>query len=246
VRRSRWKNKLDIRERRPFGYIVGKDTQDVILSRLKKAKCMSVATPFVPAALPNTAAVPTDYIWRLSLGQYHEMIRVGILTDDDPVELLDGWLVYKMPKNPPHRVATRMLRQALERITPPGWYVDSQEPVTLDNSEPEPDGMVVRGETKQYLDRHPGPQDLALLAEVSDTTLQRDRGSKKRLFARARIPVYWIVNLIDRQIEVYSDPTGPAEQPDYRQRHDYGIKDSVPLLINGQEVGRIAVEEVVP
>jgi hypothetical protein len=58
------------------------------------------------------------------------MIRAGILIDDDPVELLEGWLVCKMPKNPSYRVATRLIRQALERLVPAAWYVDSQEPIT--------------------------------------------------------------------------------------------------------------------
>jgi hypothetical protein len=190
--------------------------------------------------------VPTDFIWRLSVDQYHEMIRAGILTDDDPVELLEGWLVYKMPKNPPHRIATRLTRASLERIIVAGWYVESQEPITTEDSEPEPDVGVVRGDTRQYMDRHPGPQDLALVVEVSEATLQRDRGWKKRLYAQANIPVYWIVNLIDRQVEVYTDPTGPAEQPDYRQRQIYQATDAVPVVIDGREIGRIAVCELLP
>jgi len=182
----------------------------------------------------------------MSLEQYHSMIRMGILTDDDPVELLDGWLVEKMPKKPPHRVSTRLTRQALERIVPAGWHVDSQEPVTLGNSEPEPDVAVVRGEPRDYLEAHPGPGDLALLVEVADTTLQRDQGPKKRVYARARIPIYWIVNLPDNRLEVYSEPYGSAEEADYRQRQDLGPSDTVALVIDGQEVGRIAVCDLLP
>lgn len=61
---------------------------------------------------------------------------------------------------------------------PDGWYVDAQEPITLDDSEPEPDVVVVRGNTRDYLDRHPDPQDLALVVEVADSTLERDRTAK--------------------------------------------------------------------
>jgi Uma2 family endonuclease len=202
-----------------------------------------------PSALLNTersAAVPTDLIWRLRVDQYHAMIRTGILTDDDPVELLDGWLVSKMPKNPPHRVVTRLIRQALESLVPAGWYVDTQEPITTADSEPEPDVVVVRGETRQYLDRHPEPEDVALVVEVADTTLQRDRTSKKRLYARAGIAVYWIVNLPERRYEVYSDPSGPVRRPDYRQHQDYGMSDTIPVVIEGVEVGRLAVHELLP
>lgn len=207
---------------------------------------MSVTTPSVPPASENSTLVPIDVIWRFSIDQYHAMIRAGILTEDDPVELLEGWLVTKMPKNPHHRVATRLIRQALEGIIPTGWYVDTQEPLTTADSEPEPDVMVVRGETRQYLDRHPGPQDVALVVEVADSTLQRDRLLKKRLYAAAGIPLYWIVNLLDSQIEVYSEPSGPREQPDYRQQQNYGLSDSVPVVIEGHELGHLAVRDLLP
>jgi Uma2 family endonuclease len=207
---------------------------------------MSLISSITPTPLRAPPAVPTDPIWRLSIDQYHEMIRNGILTDDDPVELLEGWLVYKMPKNPSHRAVTRLTRQALEALLPAGWYVDSQEPVTIGDSEPEPDVVVVRGETRDYSDRHPGPQDLGLLVEVADTTLHRDRGSKKRLYAGAAIPCYWIINLLESQIEVYTDPSGPAEAPNYRQRQDFKRGDDMPVSIGGREVGRISVQALLP
>jgi len=207
---------------------------------------MVVTRQTVQPRVERCAAVPPDVIWRLSVDQYHAMIHTGILTDDDPVELLEGWLVAKMPKNPPHRAVTRLLRQVLERLVPAEWYVDSQEPITTDDSEPEPDVVVVRGETRHYLDRHPGPNDVGLVIEVADTTLQRDRGFKKRLYARVGIPVYWIVNLSDNQCEVYTEPSGSGPQPDYRQRQDYGASDIIPVVLAGIEVGRIAVRELLP
>jgi Uma2 family endonuclease len=173
------------------------------------------------------------------------MIEAGILTEDDPVELLEGWLVEKMPKNMPHRKAIRRLRLILERLAPVGWFVDAQEPITTTDSEPEPDLAVIRGDSEDY-SNHPGPQDLALVVEVSDSTLQRDRITKQRIYARAGVSVYWIVNLIDGQVEVYTDPSGPDEKPSYRQRQDYGPADQVPFLIDGREIGRIAVREVLP
>jgi Uma2 family endonuclease len=207
---------------------------------------MSVITPFTPTPLRVPPAVPSEPIYRLSLDQYHEMIRNGILTDDDPVELIEGWLVYKMPKNPSHRLVTGLIRVALERLLPAGWYVDSQEPVTIGESEPEPDVVLVHGDRRNYLDRHPGPQDLGLVVEVADTSLHQDRGTKKTLYAGAAIPCYWIVNLIEGQIEVYSDPTGPADPADYRRRQDFKPGDDVPVSLAGQEVGRIPVQTLFP
>ena len=136
---------------------------------------MSVnAQPTAFADMP-AVSLPTMPIWRLSVEQYHRMIRFGILTDDDPVELLEGWLITKMPKNPPHRLSTQLTREAIARLLPPGWYVDAQEPITTEDSEPEPDVVVVRGERHDYRDHHPREHDVALVVEVADTTLQRDR-----------------------------------------------------------------------
>ena len=194
----------------------------------------------------SVAAIPNDLILRLRIEQYHAIIQAGILTDDDSVELLEGWLVFKMPKNPPHRPTTRLVRTALENILPAGWYVDSQEPITLSNSEPEPDIVVVRGDTRQYLDRHPGAEDIALIIEVSDTTLQRDRTVKKRIYARAGISIYWIVNLVEEQVEVYSQPLVEVEQPDYSQRLDFGRSAVIPIIIEGIEIGAIAVDALLP
>ena len=84
------------------------------------------------------------------------------------------------------------------------------------------------------------------MVEVADTTLQRDRALKKRLHARAGIPTYWIINLADNQLEVYTEPTGAAEQADYRQRQDYGAADTAPLVLDGVESGRIAVRDLLP
>lgn len=207
---------------------------------------MSVLAQPVSFASARPAAVPADPIWRLSVQQYHHMIRSGILTDTDAVELLEGWLIAKMPKNPTHRVTTRLTQTALERVAPAGWYVDTQEPITLEDSEPEPDVTVVRGDPRHYLDRHPGPQDLALVTEVAEATLQRDRTTKARLYAEARIPIYWIINLLERQVEVHSDPSGPAEHPEYGQRHVYGPSEAIPVVIEGHEVGRIPVRELLP
>jgi Uma2 family endonuclease len=192
----------------------------------------------------SIADVPQDLIWRMGVDQYHAMIAAGILTDDDPVELSEGWLVFKLPKNPPHRVTTRLVRAAIEKLLPNGWYVDSQEPITLANSEPEPDVVVMRGDTRQYLDRHPGPEDIGLVIEVADTTLQRDRGAKKRTYAKAGIPIYWIVNLVESVIEVYSQPT--TEQADYLQQRDYRITENLPVVIDRTEVGEVAIATLFP
>ena len=208
---------------------------------------MSVSTQHdAPAVERAPPAVPSDPIWRFSVREYHEIIRAGILDEDAPVELLDGWLVTKMMKNPPHSVSTGLVRKALERIMPGGWYVRSQDAITLTTSEPEPDAVVARGDDRSYADRHPGPEDLALVVEVADASLERDRKLKKRLYAQAGIAVYWIVNLVERRVEVYTDPSGATDQPDYRQHRTFAESEEVPLVIERREVGRIAASAMLP
>jgi Uma2 family endonuclease len=185
-------------------------------------------------------------IYRLTVAQYHAMAASGILSEQDPVELLEGWLVRKMTKNRPPVIATALLRRALEQVVPSGWYVAPQEPITTLDSEPEPDLAVVRGAERDYPDRHPGPQDLGFLVEVSESSLEQDRGAKKRIYARAGITIYWLMNLIERQIEVCTDPTGPIDSPDYRHRRDYGADNAVPVVLDGVEVARLPVLQLLP
>lgn len=207
----------------------------------------TVSTSIPTQAQPKPFAfVPKEMIWCLRVDQYHQMIRNGILTADDRVELLEGMLVNKMAKRPPHRIATRRTMKAIERVIPAGWYVDTQEPVTLEESEPEPDVMVARGETEDYRDRHPGPEDCALIVEVSDSTLDRDSEMKKRIYAHDGIGCYWIVNLLKNRIEVYTAPFGKHEDADYKQRVDYEMTDEVPLVIAGVEIARIKVTDLLP
>jgi Uma2 family endonuclease len=207
---------------------------------------MSLTTQ--PPAAPATRDpdVPDVPIYRLSVAQYHAMAEAGILNEDDPVELLEGWLVRKMTKHPPHTLGTLRARRVLEGLLSDQWYVNSQEPIATAESEPEPDVFVARGVPSDYEARHPGPEEVVLVVEVADRSLVQDRGTKKRVYARAGIAVYWIVNLIERQVEVYTDPTGPAEAPDYRQRREYRLDDAIPLVLGGAEIGRIGVREVMP
>jgi Uma2 family endonuclease len=205
---------------------------------------MILPNPSLTAAPVPLTGDPPDLLWRWTVDQYHNMIRAGILTDDDPVELLEGLLVTKMPKNPPHSFVTQYLCDCLARLLLAGWFINVQEPITMDGSEPEPDLFVVRGQRRDFMDHQPGPADVGLAVEVADRTLARDRGMKKRVYARAGIAVYWIVNLVDRQIEVYTEPSGPIEQPDYAQRQVYGLGDKVPVEIERQQIGTLVVAEL--
>lgn len=206
---------------------------------------MSVMT-VPPSSFALTPIVPTEPIYRLSVDQYHALIELGNLTEDNPIELLEGWLVPKMPKKPPHSIATPSVVDAVSPLLPLQWHLRVQEPITTPESEPEPDIAVVQGARRRYLERHPGPEEIGMVIEVADSSLQRDRATKKRIYARANIPIYWIVNLIERQVEVYTNPTGPAENPDYQQRQDYAADQEMPFILEGKALGLIKVVEILP
>src|SRR5262249_14805000 len=161
----------------------------------------------VAATPPPSVPTPDegDIYFHLTVEQYHQMIKSGILTEDDPVELLEGLLVQKMPKNPPHQFSRHRLFRWLNKSIPEGWLAWTENPVTTAESEPEPDISVIRGNDELFRDRHPRPEETALLIEVADSSVYRDRGRKKRIYARAKIPAYWIVNLVDKVVEVYTE-----------------------------------------
>lgn len=169
------------------------------------------------------------------------MIAAGVFTDDDPVELLEGVLVYKMPKNPSHRMVARLLADAIAKLLPPGWHVQSQEPVTLPDGEPEPDVAVVRGSPRDYATRHPAPEEVPLVVEVADSTLARDRGIKLRSYARAGIQQYWIVDLASQSLELFTQPDASGPRPSYGGRAVLGAADNVVLSIGGKDLGEIAI-----
>jgi Uma2 family endonuclease len=116
--------------------------------------------------------------------------------------------------------------------------------ITTDDSEPEPDVAVIRGTRRDYRDRHPSPADVGLITEVADATLQRDRTRKKRIYAHAGIPVYWIINLVDRQIEVYSNPQPTTTEPDYLHQQNYQAEDELLVVLDGVDIGRVLVREL--
>ncbi len=203
-----------------------------------------MSTPTI--TLEPTVNTPDDLpLWRMSVEKYHKAIDAGVLAGE-PIELLEGWLICKVTKNIPHASASRRIRAALAKILPSNVLMDNENPITLQESQPEPDIFIVRGQLQDYETHHPFAEDILLVVEISDSTLQQDRTTKKRIYARAGIPIYWLANLVDDQIEVYNDPSGPTQLPDYHQRRDYQIGDTLPVVIDGDEIGQLAVDDLLP
>ena len=183
---------------------------------------------------------------RFSVPEYHKLIEIGVLTEDDNLELIEGYLVNKMSRNPPHDWVIQRLNRMLLAVLPANWDVRIQSAITLPDSEPEPDITIVKGDLNSFRTRHPNPGDIGTLIEVADSTLAGDRADKGRIYARAKVPIYWIVNLVDRQIEVYEQPSGPTVAPAYGKTTTYRAGDSVPLLLDGQTVTTVVVMDLLP
>jgi Uma2 family endonuclease len=173
------------------------------------------------------------------------MVETGVLTARDWVELLEGWIAKKMTQYPPHATATDAVQEALRPLLPVGWRLRDQKPINTLDSQPEPDVVIVCGPVRRHSQRHPEPGNIALVIEIDDTTVEDDRSRKGRIYARARIPVYWIVNLVEAKVEVYTQPKA-GRKPAYRERRDYGVDESVPLIVVDQKVGSVPVCNLLP
>jgi Uma2 family endonuclease len=150
--------------------------------------------------------------------EYEQLIETGFFQPGDPVELVDGQLIVAEPQGSRHFGAVRAVEEALRAAFGSGWEVRAQAPLALDEeSEPEPDVAVVTGSFRDYLARHPSRP--VLVVEVSESSLALDRDHKGSLYARAGLADYWIVNLVDRLLEVHREPDpDPATSFGWRYR----------------------------
>ena len=177
--------------------------------------------------------MPDLRLWRITRARYEQLVKKGAFGPDDRVELLDGLLVAREPQGSRHAVVVDLVRVALERAFGRGYYVRDDKPLALDDSsEPEPDAVVVRGRPRDFLEAHPAAA--LLVVEVAETSLAVDRLRKGGLYARAAIPDYWIVNLVDEVLEVYRQP---VRAPSRRHGWKYG---SVRLLKRNAVVSPLA------
>ena len=200
-----------------------------------------------PTMLPGVSTPPPadPEPYRFSVNQYERMGDAGILTEDDRVELVEG-LIYRKPmKKGPHSITCRETAAALTRIVPAAThFVTREDPVDIPEwSMPEPDISVVRGRSRDYKEQ-PKAGDVSLIVEVAATKgrLAYDQGVKLAAYAACDIPVYWIVNLVDGQVEVYSDPSPSG----YRSHEVLAPGHVIRVVIDGVEVGEIPVSDILP
>jgi len=171
-------------------------------------------------------------------------VTEGILTADDRVELLEGFVVAKMSRNPAHDNALSVIAAVLFRIVPSGWWVRQQSAIRLSTSRPEPDFAIARGDRSTYQTRHPSPADISLIIEVADTSLSRDRIDKARIFAGEGIREYWIVNLSDNLVEVFQEPSGPTGAPEFGRIKAHEAGQRIPWVLDGTLIAEVSVDEL--
>lgn len=144
---------------------------------------------------------------RFSVADFRKMTEIGILPEESGWEIIDGYLIDKMPIGTKHASVVRKLEKFFERNFGDKAIISGQNPIHLDEyNEPEPDVALLKLRADFYAESHPTPADVLLLVEVSDSTLEYDRETKKNLYAEAGIAEFWLVNLKNDTIEVYAHP----------------------------------------
>lgn len=206
----------------------------------------SGAIPFITP--PPAAATSPLYLRAFSVDEYHRLADLEILRSDERVELLEGIIAVMSPIGPRHSTTVELIYRLFLKLLPIGWDVSMQRDLLLSHSVPQPDLCVLRGCLKDYFDHKPQAADSGLLIEVAESTLDKDRELKQRLYAAAGIPEYWIVNLLERKLEVYRRPVAASgEQPArYETVETLGPEAVANVVLDGVQVGSINVRDILP
>jgi Uma2 family endonuclease len=170
---------------------------------------------------------------RFSIAEYHRLGELGFFAPDDRVELIRGEIIKMAAKGRFHSVCNSLVFGELYVLVAKRAIVRGQEPIILmDDSEPEPDVVIARNRSDNYLSSHPEPADILLVIEVSDSTLKYDQRTKLSLYAEAGISNYWIFNLVDSQLEMHSEPY-QKRQGDFNYRSQNIVLQNEAVVIPG-------------
>ena len=185
-------------------------------------------------------------LFRIPIALYEEMIESESLGPEDRIELIHGVLIRKTSTNAPHSYTTFELAAIFLAMVGTKWAVRSQAPVVIpDDSVPEPDVAIAVGARRDYNFVKPTASQMVLVVEVSDSSLRIDLGVKLALYAAAKIPEYWVVDLTARRLHVHTLPRG-GKKPGYRRTMILEADAEVPLTLRGEALGSIRVQEFLP
>ncbi|MEH1926922.1 MAG: Uma2 family endonuclease [Nostoc sp.] len=168
---------------------------------------------------------------RFTIAEYHRLVELGFFSEDDRVELIRGEIVQMAAKGTPHSVCGTRLYRELFKLLGERATLRGQEPIIIsEDSEPEPDMVIVQNRPDDYLADHPNPSDVFLAIEIADSSLKYDQQVKLPLYAEANISDYWIFNLVNYYLECYSEPYQDLQDKfGYRRKLIYLPDESVNL-----------------
>ena len=196
-----------------------------------------------PPAEVLADSVGSPYLF--SVDDFYRMIDADIFPDEARVGLWDGRIYERMAKKQPHAVASSKVITALIRALPNGWFLSSENPITIGHDKaPLPDMMVLRGEPDDYAKRRPTVADVGLVIELSDSSLRADTGPKLAGYAAAGVPAYWVLNLVADVIHIYESPI--AAERRYASKRIVPRGGSCDLILDGTNFGAVAARDLLP
>jgi Uma2 family endonuclease len=198
------------------------------------------------ATKQKTGADRGRRLYRFTAQQVLKILAHGIIPDGDRIELWDG-MIYRMTKGPGHNYVVNVTAAALRAVIPIGFHVTEEKSGRFgQHSLPEPDVAVVRGSFQDYKHRQPELAVLPLVVEVCEHTARADHGPKLRRYAGVGIPVYWIINVLDRTVEVFTQPSGARGAARYDEKTVARDGETFPVVVDGREIGRFSVADLLP
>jgi Uma2 family endonuclease len=190
--------------------------------------------------------VPVPASERLTVDEYRRKAAMGEFSNSRTFELLEGVVVPKARQTLKHETALENIQNVIGKLTPGGWHLRIQQPLACGDSQPEPDAVMVKDALDQYVDRPPSPNAVSLVIEVADASLTLDRRLKGRIYARAGIMQYWLLNLVDCDLEVYSNASGPVPMPAFQEHRVYRVEDKLSVVVGLDDLGQIKVRDLLP
>ena len=198
-----------------------------------------------PPPLDDADLYPPAPGEKITVDDYRRQMALGKMSQGN-AELLEGVVVSKARRSLRHEGALEKIQEVVGKLLPEGWHLRIMQPLVTADSLPEPDAAVASNTLDDYATCPPRPDQVPLVIEAAEGSLVSDRRLKGRIYARAGIINYWVLNLIDSQLEVFTNPSGPVAMPGYREQRIFRLEDKISLVIGLDDLGTIRVADIIP
>jgi hypothetical protein len=183
---------------------------------------------------------------RITVDEYRRNAALGKLSVEGNRELLEGIVVSKARRSLRHEGALEKIEEVLGKMLSEGWHLRIGQSLMTTDSLPEPDVAVASDTLDDDDNALPSSDQVPLVIEVAEGSLATDRRLKGRIYARAGILNYWVLNLIDSQLEAFTTPSGPVSMPGYHEQRIYRSEDRISVVIGLNDLGTIRVADIIP